>query len=393
MTKTFFCTIMQKTTPLVSGGKNLKKTLILLMLLYIMRITCTKAFSQDVFLKQNPVLEKLLYYGTLAPSTHNAQMWKVRILSDNEFLIILDMERNLNYIDPDSRESLISIGAFLANIIRGSEILGLNLQYNIYDETAPDNSVVYVSFSGVETESFSDSLQKFENLLLKRKTSKEKFSKKKIPVQEINKIIAGYEDSVIYLPKNSPSYEYIRKNTIRAYETQGQNQDKRNELSEWFRFSDEETETKKDGLSAEMLGMSPLKKFFYYNFYNREKVRNIKFLNAELKLIKTQTDTADSFLLIIAKDNSVKENIRAGIVLENIWLNAADADIKIQPLSQILEEEPYKNNISKDLNVNGEVKMILRTGYSSNNKIVKKVRRDISDILDNNQIQNTKEEQ
>ena len=370
----------------------MKKTLILLMFLHIMQITCAKAFSQDEFLKQNPVLEKLLYYGTLAPSSHNAQMWKVRILSDNEFLIILDKERNLNYVDPDSRESLISIGAFLANIIRGSEILGLNLQYNIYNETAPDNSVVYVSFSGIETESFSDSVQKFENLLLKRKTSKEKFSKKKIPVQEINKIIAGYEDSVIYFPKDSSSYQYIRENTMKAYETQGQNQDKRNELSEWFRFYDKETEAKKDGFIAEMLGMGSLKKFFYYNFYNREKVRNIKFLNEELKLIKTQTDTADGFLLVIAKDNSVKENIRAGIILENIWLNAADADIKIQPLSQILEEEPYKNNISNDLNINGEVKMILRTGYSANNKIVKKVRRNIKDILDNTEILNTKEE-
>ena len=141
-----------------------------------------------------------------------------------------------------------------------------------------------------------------------------------------------------------------------------------------------------------MLGMGSLKKFFYYNFYNREKVRNIKFLNEELKLIKTQTDTADGFLLVIAKDNSVKENVRAGIILENIWLNAADADIKIQPLSQILEEEPYKNNISNDLNINGEVKMILRTGYSPNNKIVKKVRRNIKDILDNTEILNTKEE-
>ena len=392
LTKLFFCTIMQKMTLIVLGGKSLKKTLILLMFLHIMQITCAKDFSQDEFLKQNPVLQKLLYYGTLAPSTHNAQMWKIRILSDNEFLIILDKERNLNYVDPDSRESLISIGAFLANIIKGSETLGLNLQYNIYNEAAPDNSVVYVSFSEIETEFFSEPLKKFENLLLKRKTSKEKFSNKKIPVQEINKIIAEYGDSVIYLPKDSASYEYIRENTIRAYETQGRNQDKRNELSEWFRFSDEETEAKKDGLSAEMLGMSPLKKFFYYNFYNREKVKNIKFLNEELKLIKTQVNTANGFLLVIAKDNSIKENIRAGIVLENIWLNAADADVKIQPLSQILEEEPYKNNISNDLNINGEVKMILRTGYSPNNKIVKKVRRNIKDILDNTEISSTREE-
>lgn len=116
-----------------------------------------------------------------------------------------------------------------------------------------DNSVVYVSFSGIETESFSDSVQKFENLLLKRKTSKEKFSKKKIPVQEINKIIAGYEDSVIYFPKTVPHTNISGKIQWKLYETYIRESDKRNELSEWFRFSDKETEAKKDGFSAEML--------------------------------------------------------------------------------------------------------------------------------------------
>ena len=370
----------------------MKKTLILLIFLYIMQITCAETFSQNDILKKNPVLERLLYYGTLAPSTHNAQMWKVRILSENEFLIIFDKERSLKFIDPDNRESLISIGAFLANIMRGAKTMGLNLQYTVYDEIRPDNSVVYVSFSGIETEFSSESVQKFENLLLKRKTSKEKFSKKQIPVQEIDEIIMEYEDNILYFPMGTLPYKYIRENTIKAYEVQGKNQNKRDELSEWFRFSDKETQIKKDGLSAEMLGMNPLKKFFYYNFYNREKVQNIKFLNEELKLIKTQANSADGFLLVITKDNSVKENIHAGIVLENIWLNAAGKDIKIQPLSQMLEEEPFKNNINRDLSINGEVKMILRAGYSSDNKTVKKVRRNISDILDNNQIQNTKEE-
>ena len=370
----------------------MKKTLILLTFLCIMQVTCTKNFSQNSFLKQNPVLEKLLYYGTLAPSSHNAQMWKVRILSENEFLIILDKERSLNFVDPDDRESLISIGAFLANIINGAETMGIDLRYYIFDEIKSDNSVVHVSLSETETTIIPNSAQKFENLLLKRKTSKEKFSKKQIPVQEIDEITKEYENNILYFPKGTLPYEYIRENTIKAYGVQGKNQDKRDELSEWFRFSDKETEMKKDGFSAEMLGMNPFKKFFFYKLYNRDKVKNIKFLDSELKLIETQVNSADGFLLVIAKDNSVKENIRAGIVLENIWLNAADRNVKIQPLSQILEENPFKSNISSDLNIDGEVKMILRTGYSSNNKIVKKVRRNIADILDNSEIQNTEEE-
>ena len=357
-----------------------------------MQITYAKNNSQSDILKQNPVMEKLLCYGTLAPSTHNAQMWKIKLLSENEFLIIFDSERSLKYVDPDNRESLISIGAFLANIIKGADIMGIDLQYTVYDEIRSDNSVVYVSFTGTETELFTESIKKFEDILSRRRAAKEKFSNKKIPAQEIYEITSGYENDILYFPKSSISYEYIRENTVKAYEIQGKNTDKRNELSEWFRFSDKETEMKKDGLSAEMLGMSTLKKFFFHNFYNREKMRDIKSLSSEMKLIKTQVNSADGFLLIIAKDDSVKENIRAGIVLESIWLNAAEKNIKIQPLSQMLEEEPFRNNISNDLNINGEVKMILRTGYSSNNKKIKKVRRSVEDILDNTEIKNTEEE-
>lgn len=351
-----------------------------------MQTAYTKTILQNN-MYQNPVLMKLLYYGTLAPSTHNAQMWKVKILSENEFAIILDNDRTLKFVDYDNREAFISIGAFLANIIRGAETSELDIHYAVYDEIQPDNSVVYVSFEKTADEISSESAKNFEKLLLKRKTSKEKFSNKKISKQEINEIIKGYEDSIVYFPRGSTAFNYIRENTVKAYEVQGRNADKREELSEWFRFSDKETSLKKDGLSAEMLGMGAFKKFFYYQLYNKEKIKDIKFLDEELKLIKAQADTAQGFLLITVDGNSVKENIYAGIVLENIWLNAADKDIKIQPLSPILEEEPFKNNISSDLKINREVKMILRAGYSSNNKKVKKVRRSVEDILVNTENQ------
>lgn len=361
------------------------------MFLYIMQITCTKPVTQSSMLKENPTLEKLLYYGTLAPSTHNAQMWKVKILSKNEFIIIFDSERALKYVDSDNREALISIGAFLGNVIRGSEAMGIKLHYTVYDEIEPDNSVVYVSFEEVKSKNSSDSIQKYENLLLKRKSSKEKFSNKRISPQEIDEITKGYKDNTSYLSKDNIFFNYIRENTIKAYEIQGKNLDKRNELSEWFRFSDKETKLKKDGMNAEMLGMGSLKKFFYYNFYNGEKVKDIKFLDKEISLLEKQVNSADGFLLVITKDNSVKENISAGVILENIWLNAAEKDIKIQPLSQILEEYPLKNNINNDLKINGEVKMILRLGYSSNNGKINKVRRSVEDILDNVENQNLEE--
>ena len=105
------------------------------------------------------------------------------------------------------------------------------------------------------------------------------------------------------------------------------------------------------------------------------------FLKTEMKKITEQANSADGFLIIFGEKNSIKSNVNTGIILEEIWLNAAKENVKIQPLSQLLEEEPFKSEISDKLGVDGEVKMILRTGYSANNKKIKKNRKCVEDII------------
>ena len=172
-----------------------------------------------------------------------------------------------------------------------------------------------------------------------------------------------------------------KENTIKAYKLQGLDLNKRKELSNFFRFSDKEVNEKKDGFSAEMLGMDQMKKFFYYKFFNKEKVEDLNFLKEEMKIITEQANSADGFLIIFGEKNSMKSNVNAGMILEEIWLNAARENVKIQPLSQMLEEKPFKSEISNKLGINGEVKMVLRTGYSGNNKMIKKNRKCVEDIV------------
>ena len=50
-------------------------------------------------------IQKVLYYASLAPSSHNAQMWKVRINpSINTIYISLDDSRTLPVIDKENRD-------------------------------------------------------------------------------------------------------------------------------------------------------------------------------------------------------------------------------------------------------------------------------------------------
>ena len=374
---------MKKTTPLVfEGGIYMKRCIgIIMFLCFSCVISSEEICRKELYSQESRTLDKLLYFGTLAPSSHNAQMWKIKIVSENEFFIIFDKEKNLNLVDPDYRESEISIGAFLKNMINGAKVLGIDMEYTIFDEFQSDNSIIHVTFKEKNTSTSKIEIEKFEELLLKRKTSKEKFLDKEIKPEVIKKIINNNGENVKYFSKGTPEYEYIRKNSIEAYRLQGLNLEKRKELSNFFRFSDKEVSAKKDGFSAEMLGMNSITKFFYYKIYNKEKVENVDFLEKEMKIITGQANNTEGFLIIYGEKNSIKSNINTGIILEEIWLNAVRENVKIQPLSQLLEEEPFKSEISDKLGINGEIKMILRTGYSANNKEIKKNRKCVEDIV------------
>jgi hypothetical protein len=46
-----------------------------------------------------------------------------------------------------------------------------------------------------------------------------------------------------------------------------------------------------------------------------------------------------------------------------MFLKIREKMIAVHPMTQMLEEEPWKNKIAKDLGVEGEVQWLLRIGY------------------------------
>src|SRR5262249_3613515 len=70
-----------------------------------------------------PELHALLYYASLAPSGHNAQPWTVRI-DGREIWVGTDSARWLPKVDPANRELMLSVGAFLENLIAAAPAHG-----------------------------------------------------------------------------------------------------------------------------------------------------------------------------------------------------------------------------------------------------------------------------
>ena len=64
------------------------------------------------------MVEKIFEYGALAPSSHNAQMWRIVKENENLYRVEMDSLWRLKAVDPRNREAHISIGCFLQNCMR-----------------------------------------------------------------------------------------------------------------------------------------------------------------------------------------------------------------------------------------------------------------------------------
>ena len=91
--------------------------------------------SSNIPMDQIPELDDqsvaILYYASMAPSKHNAQPWFVRKIGRFEWAIGADPQRRLPAVDPQNREVLLAIGAFVENLSVAAEAFGYSVQVEV----------------------------------------------------------------------------------------------------------------------------------------------------------------------------------------------------------------------------------------------------------------------
>ncbi|GHV47899.1 hypothetical protein FACS189499_06240 [Clostridia bacterium] len=324
-------------------------------------------------------LSDILYYASLAPNSHNAQMWKVKISPQiSQISVYLDTERTLEKVDSTNREAYISIGAYVENLLAAFEAYGYETKLKIPDDSGENLTVLtYKKVSDSEIKSEINS--KIIGNILLRHTDKSEFLSKSIDKNDIDFLLKN-NSNLYYFGSESDSFEYIKTATIEANKIQAENQEKRDELADWFRFSNGETIAKKDGLPAEQLGFSGLKKVIYYLITSRQTAKGDTFAEQGVETAENQVENSAGFFVLTGNDTK-KELIETGMALQSFWLNATELGISVQPISQILEEIPYKNDIKKELNIDTQIQMILRVGYVRNYGENAQIRRDLNEYI------------
>jgi nitroreductase len=334
--------------------------LITLITVMLVSITGCKAKSSVDPLEGENNIRKILYYASLAGSSHNSQPWKAEVYAEDSILIFADTTRKLSVVDPTSRELYISIGAFIENLHQAARCFGYETEIKIHagpaDFSGPLASVMLTN----STASAEDSIL---NEIKLRTTLRTPFDTALIKPSNRETLVSIDTSCIHYLPATSAKGQYIRQKESEAYAQQARNKNAQDELAGWIRFSNKDVKEKQDGLTTDGMGITGIGGFMVRNFFKPEDSKKESFVNQGIDKTNLQTENCGGWIVITQPSENIESWINTGRLYQAMHLKCRKMNIGFHPMNQVIEEEGFENEANQYLGLNGQIMFIARIGY------------------------------
>ncbi|MBI2465143.1 nitroreductase family protein [Candidatus Shapirobacteria bacterium] len=289
----------------------------------------------------------LLRYAILAPSGHNSQPWKFEI-SKNKIIVRPDYNRGRSVVDSEHRELFISLGAVSKIIAIAADRFGMSYRRKVIKDR--------VEFIFGEEKTVKKNLELFK-AITKRRTYRERYKKKKIPLRLVAKIKKITSKGQSMVAVNDPDLIKVMADLIeRADCVWYKSRSLIRELEEWMR---DDLELTKDGLPTGMINMYKIAAETKYLFSKDSRVAKEK---AERDRVIAKNTPL--FLIIVSNDNDIHSWIEAGEMYGEIILTAQKLGLASGVLGSITELTGMKNKMTKLFSIEGHVQLVLSVGYA-----------------------------
>jgi len=304
----------------------------------------------------------LLRYGILAPSALNTQPWKFEV-RDDSIMVIADKSRHLKVSDPTLRDLFISIGCAITNILEAARSLSFKTVINLDKDT----SSVKCAEIFVESKNGGSMDNSLIDVIPHRFSDRGLYNGKKIPEEILNnltKISQPKKFSFITLVTDEKTKNEIINLAVEADKHFLSNSEFREEISSWL----------KPNFSGSALGMPGFT--MHLNFLQsiiaplllRTSLigNSKKFIELQLNKDKFLLKSSPCFGIISAKVDNKESWIKVGMLYEKLSLIATKANLRVIPLSAIIEYEKTRTNLKNLLSIELKPMMFFRLGYSNN---------------------------
>ena len=308
-----------------------------------------------------PAEDEILFLASLAPSGHNTQPWLLHYLAPFHWVIGNDKSRWLPGVDPNQRETILSIGAFLQNLEYAANNLGYECQVSILATTNQSANIADVQLIK------NDRVNRYNVEQIKqRHTLRSNYLADLLTKADSAFLLNGETDFIRYIPNNAKEHRWLNEQTIEANRQQAYRNEAQAELSRWIRFSSKDAAEHADGLTLAGMEIEGIPAWWLRNFYSKKDVMKTAFREQTIDKVVEQVARSAGWILITSKDNSVAALLETGQRLQQLWLKTTDRRIAIHPMTQVLEEFSTNSILHSSLGIQEPVQFILRTGYVKN---------------------------
>lgn len=340
----------------------MKRQIFLLAAMMTLATSCS-SFSrknQNFTLEDKGEIYQILYYASLAGSSHNSQPWKAEVYGEDSILVFADMSRNLQVVDPTSRELYISVGAFIENLSLAASYFGYETEIKVHGLSEINGGPVA---SVALTKSKVKSEETILNDIKLRTTLRIPFDTIPLKQEDWMTLVAVDPSKIHYFSSESEKGNYIKQKELESYTRQAQNKNAQDELASWIRFSNKDVKEKQDGLTTEGMGIKGIGGFMVRNFFKPEDSKKESFVTQGIDKTKLQVENCGGWLIITQPEENIESWINTGRLYQAMHLKCRKMNIGFHPMNQVIEETGFENEANTFLGFGQRIAFIARVGY------------------------------
>jgi hypothetical protein len=302
-------------------------------------------------------MHEVLHHAAMAPSGHNSQPWQVIIDGTSRWTVRLDPARMLPAVDPDARESLLSIGAFIETLAIAAAAAGQSAAVSVAGTHPLDPGLATVTFQ--KAAPTDEPLERIRQ----RRTLKSGQQPREIRPVDVAAFSAACGGGLHYFPRDSRHAACIAEGTVEAFRHQSRRDDAQSELARWVRFTPAAIAEHGDGLTPAAMEVGAVAGMYMRFFMSAKDVTNDTFRTAGVDKTAAQVAQGGGWLIVTSPGNTVADIVEAGRRFQRMALLARERRIAIHPMTQLLEEPRWHDDIVRMHGPGMTPQFILRVGY------------------------------
>lgn len=302
--------------------------------------------------------QAILAHAMLAPSSHNTQSWRVHVESDRRWIVGPDPARQLRAVDTEARELVLSVGTFLEYLCVAAAAFGLATEVEPITDSRIESGMATVTFQRAPPSGGSE-LERIRN----RRTLRNGYRSDSIRADDLEALRSALGEDSAWYERESREGTWLAGATRAAFAQQAWRDDAQTELAAWFRFSADEVRTHRDGLTLAAMQVGGIEGFFAEHFMTAKSVMGKSFREHGIAATATQVANCAGWMVITSLDASVPQLLDAGRRYARMALLLRERGLAAAPMSQTMEEPPWRAQLAPELALRGSPQFVLRVGY------------------------------